>query len=562
MRLYILLFCLISFLILNETLKSEESAESGSQINSVGVTLPEDAVPPSKQNLRTFELNNRYMDRATSSYQKSFGFAITNEPLTRVDRDFNLVPAAAKNWEVSDDGHVWVFHLRKNMIFGDGKPVTAYDYEDTFHRWANPKTGFDFEWYYRSIRNWGEVVAGQMPLDSLGVKALDPFTLAFTTTQPAPFAPLLLNYSWVTPTHQFEKYGPEWSTRPETHIGNGPYKLKKWTVNHQIILEPSPTYNGPSTPYLEKITAFLYNAAAQPPFLSSYESGEVDYVLLNNPAEINRVKSDSKLRRHLNTYTNFTTYYLMMDTRSLPFSDLRVRKALAHAIDQQGIIKSALKDLAVAATSMIPPGFPAGRSKYYSPFQAYDPERARVLLADAGYPDGQGFPVIEMWLRGEAYQKKTAAVAIQAMLKQNLNIEVIVHNVERKVYTEALNAKKIQFSMIAYGWDYIDPSNLLNIWLSRGRHPWHHTGFENLVGRANMLTGKPKRRLELYQEAEEILVQDVGGIFLWHDLVNEIWQPYIRGEAIEPNQWGYKAWRGNQMLDLMTTLYIADNSSR
>ena len=93
------------------------------------------------------------------------------------------------------------------MMFGDGKPVTAYDYADTFRRWADPDIGFDFEWYYRPIKNWGAVVARKMPLDSLGVEALGPHTIAFTTTRPAPFAPHLLNYSWVTPTHQFEKYG-------------------------------------------------------------------------------------------------------------------------------------------------------------------------------------------------------------------------------------------------------------------------------------------------------------------------------------------------------------------
>ena len=175
------------------------------RVNSAGVTLPPDAAPTSLQILRTFELNNRYMDRATSSYQKSFGFALTNEPLSRVDRNFNLVPAAATHWEVTEDGRTWVFHLRKDMVFGDGKPVTAYDYADTFRRWADPDIGFDFEWYYRPIRNWGAVVARKMPLDSLGVEALDAHTIAFTTTRPAPFAPHLLNYSWVTPTHQFEK---------------------------------------------------------------------------------------------------------------------------------------------------------------------------------------------------------------------------------------------------------------------------------------------------------------------------------------------------------------------
>ena len=510
------------------------------------------------QHLRTFELNARFMDRATSSYQKVFGFALTNEPLTRVDRDFNLLPAAATHWEVSEDGLTWTFHLQKDLVFGDGRPVTAYDYEDSFLRWADPKTGFDFEWYYRSIRNWGEVVSGRMPLDSLGVEALDEHTIAFTTTFPTPYAPELLNYSWVTPTHLFEKYGPAWSTRPETHMGSGPFRLREWSINDRIVLEPSPTYRGPNKPFLERITAQLFNAAAQPPFLAAYEGGEVDYIVLSNQAEINRVKSNPALKDHLNTYVDFQTYYLLMDTYNPPFNDRRVRRAFSHAVDQASLMSSALRDIALPAAAMSPPGFPAANSEALASIQAYDPERARNLLAQAGYPDGEGFPAVNIWLRGEPIVINTAAVAVQAMLKQNLNIEVGVRNVERKVFTETMNAKELTLALIPYRYDYVDASNLLTLWLSNGRHPWHNQRFEELVLRANVLVGDPDRRTRLYQEAEEILVRDVGGVFLWHTLINEMWRPYVRGAALETNKWGYRAWRGNQMLNLMPTLYISE----
>ena len=531
---------------------------TSNHFNSVGVPLPPDAAPPALQHLRTFELNNRFMDRAVSSYQKVFGFAITNEPLTRVDRDFNLLPAAATHWEVTEDGLTWIFHLQQDLVFGDGRPVTAYDYESSFLRWADPKTGFDFEWYYRPIRHWGEVVAGLMPLDSLGVEALDEHTIAFTTTQPTPYAPELLNYSWVTPNHLFEKYGPAWSTRPETHMGSGPFRLKEWTINDRIVLEPSPTYRGPNKPFLERITAQLFNAAAQPPYLAAYEAGEVDYIVLGNQAEINRVKSNPALNDHLNTYVDFQTYYLMLDTYNPPFNDRRVRQAFSHAVDQTSLMNSALRDIALPAAAMSPPGFPAANSEALASFQAYDPGRARNLLAQAGYPDGDGFPAVNMWLRGETIVINTAAVAVQAMLKQNLNIEVGVRNVERKVFMETMNDKELTMALIPYRYDYVDASNLLTLWLSNGRHPWRHERFENLVLRANVLVGDPVRRNELYQEAEEILVREVGGVFLWHTLINEMWRPYVRGAALETNSWGYKAWRGNQMLNLMPTLYISE----
>ena len=529
-----------------------------SQVNSVGVTLPPDAAPPSMQHLRTFELNNRYMDRATQSYQKVFGFSITNEPLTRVDRNFNLVPAAATHWEVTPDGLTWIFHLQRDLLFGDGRPVTAQDYVDTFRRWADPDTGFDFVWYYRPIENWSEVVAGQLPLDSLGVRARDEYTIAFTTGKPTPYAPQLLNYSWVTPTHLFEKYGPAWSTRAETHMGNGPYRLREWTINERIILEPSPTYRGPNKPYLERITARLYNAAAPPPFLAAYESDEVDYVLLNNQAEINRAKSNPILRGHLNTYTKFVTYYLMMDTHHSPFDDLRVRQAFSHAVDQASLMKSALRDIAEPAVSMLPPGFPAANGTALASIQRYNPDLARQRLSEAGYPGGRGFPAMNMWLRGEPREITTAAEAVQAMLKQNLNIDVGVRNVEQKVFTETMNGKEITLALIPYEYDYADPSNLLSLWLSDGRHPWRNERYDNLVQRANITVGDPRQRVRLYQEAEEILVRDVGGVFLWHVLANEMWRPYVRGTAIEINEWGYRAWRDNKLSNLIPTLYISN----
>ena len=127
------------------------------------------------------------------------------------------------------------------------------------------------------------------------------------------------------------------------------------------------------------------------------------------------------------------------------------------------------------------------------------------------------------------------------------------------MFTETMNAKELTLALIPYRYDYVDASNLLTLWLSNGRHPWYNERFEDLVLRANVLVGDPDRRTRLYQEAEEILVREVGGVFLWHTLINEMWRPYVRGAALETNRWGYRAWRGNQMLNLMPTLYISED---
>ena len=533
-----------------------EAGETERYVNSFGVTLPPDAAPPELQVLTQFSPDNRYLDRGTSTYKQAWGVGLVAEPLVRVDRDFNLLPAGATSWELSKDGLTWTYQIRKGMIFADGHPLTARDYEATFRRWANPETGFDFEWYFRSIKNWTDVVGRRLPLDSLGVKALDEHTVAFTTESPTPYLPLLLAKSWVSPTHLFDKYGPEWATRPETHFGSGPYRLVEWIKGDRIVLGINQNYRGPTRPMLERVVSRLYNLAVPPQFLSAYEAGEVDYVPLTNQAEINRIKADRVLRDQLNAYTDFSTYYLMLDTYNPPFDDVRVRKAFAHAIDVDAIIKSAMRDVGIPASSMLPPGFPGSNTEELAPLQKFDPDLARRYLAEAGYPGGRGFPEVNLWLRGEAANIRTAAEAVQAMLNQHLALDVGVRNVERKVYLDAMSNRELTLGMVPYQYDFIDAGNLLTIWLSNGRHAWHNDRFERLVRQANELVGDPEGRMAMYRDAERILVDEAGGIFLWYIRINQMWKPFVRGVSLEPNQWGYRAWRGELMSNLQTNLYI------
>lgn len=531
--------------------------------NSIGIPLPPDAAPPEYQVFTSFKAEDRYLDLATSHYQViGHDYALVNEPLLRMDRNYNLLPAAATHWEVSGDGLTWTFHLQRDLIFADGHPLTAHDFENTFKRWADPATGFDFEWFYRSIRNWSEVVAAELPVDSLGVTALDDHTIAFASDDPTPYLPLILTFSWVTPTHLFEKYGPGWSTRPETLLGSGPFRLVEWSKLDRIVLAPNRHYRGPHKPYLEKVVSKLFNAAVLPPMLSSYEAGAVDQASLTNQAEINRVKNDAGLRDQLVTYSAFGTTYLMMDTFKPPFDDHRVRQAFSHAIDTEALVESALQGVAVPAVSMLPDGFPAANTRELAPVQRYDPGLARRLLAEAGYPDGRGFPRTVMWTRGTNLQGGQAPQAVQAMLKHNLNLDIGVQNTEAKLFMETMYQGNIAFAMIPYGYDYLDPSNLLGIWLSTGRHAWYNQRFELVMAEANHLIGSPERRIALYEEAERIVVEDVAGVFLWHSQHNELWKPYLRTKALERNERGGYAIRVDKHLNLSTTLYVTEEAAK
>ena len=148
------------------------------------------------------------------------------------------------------------------------------------------------------------------------------------------------------------------------------------------------------------------------------------------------------------------------------------------------------------------------------------------------------------------------------MLKRNLNLDIGVQNTEAKLFMESMYQGNIAFAMIPYGYDYMDPSNLLGIWLSTGRHAWFNQRFESVMAEANHLIGDPERRLALYEEAERIVVEDVAGVFLWHSQRNELWKPYLRTEALERNERGGYAIRVDKHLNLSTTLYVTKEVTR
>lgn len=527
-------------------------------VNSIGIPLPPDAAPPERQVLMLFDEDRPYNEWFRSIYKGSAGKYHVGEPLTRTNRNFELRGGAAERWEVSEDDLTWTFYLRPGLQWSDGVPLTAHDYVFSFRRGANPETAYDFEWYYRPIKNWGDVIGRRKPLTALGVRAVDDLTLEITTETPVPYLPLLLTYSWVSPKHAVEKYGDTWSTRPETSVSSGPFVLKEWIKGDRMVLAANPMYRGADPPYLERIVFKLFNSTTPPQQLPAYEAGEVDIAEIQNQAELARIQTDERLKDQVHTFPNFWTHYLFFDNQSPPFNDVRVRKALAHAIDREALCRSALRGFAIPAYSMLPPGFPAYGGDPLKRFQAYDPDLARRLLAEAGYPNGQGFPRVEMWLRNEPVMHRDAAEGIQALLKRVLNIEVEVRNMENKIFMDGLNNHTTLFGLVPYEFDYVDPSNMLGLWMSTGRHNWNNPAFDGLMTLANAEVKNPDRRIALYQEAERLLVEDVGGVFLWHKQKAHVWKRYLKGSALEPNRLGYRAWRGDQVMSSSISIYVAD----
>ncbi|MCA9838530.1 MAG: peptide ABC transporter substrate-binding protein [Trueperaceae bacterium] len=504
--------------------------------------MPADAAPTEEQVLRVPCDNTRNevtFDFAVSVYQRYACVSdLFQDTLIDLDKDFNVIPASAESWSVSEDGLTWTFKLKPGLMWSDGTPLTAYDYEATYRFSAMPDTAWDFTWFYSfigpgGIKNWDKVVAGELPPEELGVVAVDDLTLEVTTEGPFPPLPGVMKFAFVLQKAALEAHGPYYNNDPATSVSAGPFMLESFDPGNKIVLVKNPNYTGYRPARLERIEG-IYMAPAT--FFAAFEAGEVDRVPYEylTPADFTIIENDPELSaNYFRHFGDFRTDYLLFDTMNPPFDNLDVRKAFAMALDRDAIVKNVYGEIkAMPAHSMLMPGYPASDTEgELAEYQAFNCEKANEHLAAAGYPGGEGFPALEMWLRGEGPAMAAVYQASAASIAQCLNIDIQVSNKDGKVYTDAMNAKELQFGAVSYGMDFLDPSNLLGIWVSSGRHAWVNEEFDNLVAEASALVGDDEKRTQMFKDAERILVDDVGGVFIAHRWQGDLFKPYVLGDS-------------------------------
>ena len=262
-------------------------------------------------------------------------------------------------------------------------------------------------------------------------------------------------------------------------------------------------------------------------------------------------------------YAVASTYQLSFNLSMEPFTDIKVRQAWSHAIDRDTLKAQILGPSGDPAYSFLAPGFPASDSESFKDIQNYDPEKARALLAEAGYPDGDGFPKQTLMLRSPSPLEKTAAEAIAAMVSSNLNIDIEIVAQDQQGYMAALTAKPTQISLgvIRYGMDFFDPFNMLGLWLSGGRHSWSNPDYDEKVRAAAEFLGAPEERMKMFHDAEKILVEDVPAVFIYHGKEVQYIKPWLAGEFIEPDKNGITAmhWPGYAMMSTVPgELFVAE----
>ena len=441
-------------------------------------------------------------------------------------------PGVAERWEISDDGRVITFFINPAARWSNGDPVTAHDYVWSWDRALHPAMGNLYAYMLFPIRNAQAYATGELEdFSQVGVKALDERTLEVTLSEPTPYFLQLMDHYSTFAVHPatVQKFGAKtdrftkW-TRVENIVGNGPFVLTEWKLNRRITMAKSDTYWDRDKVKLNGVVFYpTENIVSEE---RMFRVGQLHYTGTVPLDKIPVYRAMDNTPYVQAPYLG--TYFFLLNTNRPPLTDVRVRKALAMAVDRETLINTVLKQSAVPAYSITPPG----TIGYYPPkLFDYDPEGARRLLADAGFPDGEGWPGIEL-IYNTSESHRQVAVALQQMWKDVLNIQVTISNQEWKVYLDSVT--QMEFDIARRGWlgDYVDPNNFLDMYLAGGGN--NNTGFADAVYDDMILNRAPKaqskeERFAIFYEAETRLMEQMPIIPIYTYTSKHLIHPSVRG---------------------------------
>ncbi len=430
-----------------------------------------------------------------------------------------LAPGQAESWEktVNDDGTVtYAIKMRDGIKWSDGKDVTAGDFEYSWKRLADPATAADYCYMIDMVQGYAEVADGSADKDTLGIKAVDDKNLEITLSYDCPYFEEIMAFPATFPVRQDIVEGnEEWTYSPETYIGNGAYKMVEWSHNAYILTEKSETYYdyeklGPDT---IKYTLLDDNNA----MLAAFNSGELNFIM-NFPTD---EMANYLASGQITVAPYIGTYYVCFNTEDEVFSNPLVRQAFSLVIDRNYIVENVSQSGEVPATGYVPSGvydaegangddFRTVGGEYYSvsadDYQA-NCDKARELLAEAGYPNGEGFPAVE-YMYNTDDRHKAIAEALQNMWQTELGVTVNLSNQDWNVFLKS--RKDGDFQIARNGWiaDYNDPCSFLDMWYTGGGNndaQYSNPEYDALIDTAKA-TSDQTERMNAFHAAEDILI--------------------------------------------------------
>jgi oligopeptide transport system substrate-binding protein len=441
-------------------------------------------------------------------------------------------PGVAERWEFSDGGSVITFYLNPEARWSNGEQVTAGDYVWSWHRALHPNTGNEYSYMLFPVVNAEAYLKGKITdFNEVGVKALDDTTLQVTLNAPTPYFIQLMDHYSTFAVHpetllQFgemtDRYTP-W-TRVDNIVSNGAFKLTEWSLNRRIIVEKSDHYWDRDKVSLNQVIFYPTENVVSEERMFRAEQLHYTQVAPLDKIPLYREMPDSPYVQA----PYLGTYYYLLNTQRPPVDDVRVRKALAMSVDRDKLVRSVLQNTAVPAYSITPPD----TLGYFPPkLFDYNPDEARRLLAEAGYPNGDGWPGVEILYNTQEAHRKIA-VAIQQMWKSELGIDVTISNQEWKVYLDAVT--QIDFQVARRGWigDYVDANNFLDMFITGGGN--NNTHYADPVYDDLILYKAPKavtreERYALFTQAETMLMEEMPIIPLYTYTSKHLIHPSVDG---------------------------------
>ncbi len=431
------------------------------------------------------------------------------EGLTSFDAAATARPGVAQSWEISEDGRTYTFHLRGNAAWSDGTPVTAGDFVSSWRRTLAPETASEYAYQLHYLKNGRLFNEGKLKdFSQVGVDAPDAHTLRVVLENPTPFFLDLCAFPTLlpVPVASIQKFGDAW-TKPGKLIGNGPYMLQQWRINDHIRLVKNPHYWNRDRVAMGSIDVLPMSKANTA--LNFYLSGLADLMMdkgLVPPALLN----DLRKRPDFHSSPFLGTYFLRFNATRKPFNDPRVRQAFSMVIDKKSLVEKITRAGEVPAFSLVPPGT-AG----YQPPEGInlDIARARQLMAEAGYPEGKGFPFVG-YLYSEGELNEAIAVELQGMFRSALGVGINLQRQEWKVYLRSMSSLDYDLCRSSWVGDYRDPNTFLDMFVTNGgnnRTGWSNPEYDRLIQDAARELD-PQKRFDIFRRAERLLIVDQAPI--------------------------------------------------
>ena len=483
------------------------------------------------------------------------------EPLLIIDENNEVKPGQAESYEVSDDGLTWTFHMRDGLKWSDGSDLTAADFEYSFKRLASPDTAAPYaetvvgmiDGYQDAIGNPDEDgnTTTDPDWDALNVHASeDGKTLTVQLSYPCSYFDKLASFVATSPVQQatVEANGDAWCTEPDTYVCNGPYMITEWTPSERIVLSKNPYYVGgwdSSKIVSDTITLLLLEDSSAS--YAAYNSGEAQLV---KDVPTDEIPSLTRAEDGGDFYLDeiMGTYYISLNDQEEPFTDVRVRKALSLAIDRDYVANTIMQGIYTPAAALVGPGIvdengyfmdnANGGEPYISDDYEANLEEAKSLLAEAGYPDGEGFPTITYSANDAGYHIPVAEYLQQAW--GELGITMNIDKVEWSSFIPMRRAGDYDISRNGWSMDYNDPSNMLELFTTNNGNndgKYANPEFDQVIEDSRV--ADKTTHFEKLHEAEDILMNDAACIPVAY--YNDFWlqSPSLKGTWHSPYGYWY-----------------------